>query len=183
MNSPRNKTFTLLMLGGIATCVALLPWSRWLADPDAKLSARVAEYAALRKEGDWVKTFSLYAAQDRKLVPLTTFLQLYGSSPLKVLDMAESEREIDIPNGTARVKLTIEAELQLEKLPAATRRSLGPQDPAQLRKKESYDSHWYWESGDWWLRMDPEAISRRSSDGKDIKPVSATTNDDKRAGG
>jgi len=179
MNPSSNKTFTLLMIGGIATCVALLPWSRWLANPDARLTDRVAQYAQLRKEGDWVKIFAMMAAQDRKVVPLAQFLTLYGSGALKVIEMKEASREIDVPHGTAIVKLSIEAELQLDKLPASYRRSLGPQDPSQLRKTERYNSHWFWDEGEWWLRMDPEALERRSSDGKAINPLGAAA-DEKR---
>lgn len=191
MNPSSNKTFSLLMIGGIATCVALLPWSRWLATPEARmadrvaqseqrLTERVAQYAQLREEGDWVKIFAMMAEQDRKVVPINQFLTLYGSGALKVIEMKEESREIDGPHGTAIVKLAIEAELQLDKLPASYRRSLGPQDPAQLRKKERYHSHWYWDEGEWWLRMDPEAVSRRSNDGKDIKPLGAAADEKKK---
>ena len=181
MKTPRNKSFTLLLLAGSAICIALLPWSRWMTDPDARLTARVSDYAKLRKEADWVKLYSMMDARDRKAVALPQFLTLYGSGALKVHDLTENSREIDVPNGTARVNFALDAELQLDRLPANVRRSLPAQDPAQLRKKESFDTFWYWESGEWWLRMDPEAVSRRSSDGKEITPVGDSSSE-KRTG-
>ena len=174
MNALSNKPIVLLLTGGIAACIALLPWGRLLADapdPEARLTQRVAEYAKLRQQDDWLQIYAMMDARDRKAVPLPRFLTLYGRGSLKTISLVEKAREVDLPKGMATVVMTLEAELQLDKLPAERRRSLGPQDPAQLRKSADFATEWFWDEGAWWLRMDVEAVTGRSADGKDIKPA------------
>ncbi|MFY9345838.1 MAG: hypothetical protein WAT39_25325 [Planctomycetota bacterium] len=167
-----NKPLLLALTGGIAVCAALLPWSRWLGpatDPHALLGDRAAEYARLRQAEDWVNVYALTDAHDRKAVPLVRFLSLYGRGTLKTKSLVEKSRAVDLPAGTATVTMTLNAELQLDKLPAAMRGSLGRQDPADLVKVTDYTTQWTWADGTWWLRMDPEAVSGVTAEGKAIK--------------
>lgn len=167
-----NKLPTVFLSIGIVTCVALLPWGKWFGEaPEVRLAARVAEYAKLRKQDDWVAIYSLMAPRDRKVVPLPNFLMLYGRGTLKTIDLREKSCEVDRPNAKAIVTMTLDAELQLDKLPPNVRRSLGPQDPAQLRKSSDFATEWEWADGEWWLRMDREAITGKNAEGRDVTPA------------
>lgn len=167
-----NKTLIPILSIGILVCLALLPWKRWCGpDPETRLGVRIAEYAKLRKQEDWIAIYSLMDARDRKAVPLPTFLTLYGRGTLKTIELTEKVRQVDRPNATALVTMTLDAELQLDKLPASYRKSLGPQDPANLRKTADFATEWSWSDGEWWLRMDKEATTGKSSEGRDVTPA------------
>jgi hypothetical protein len=170
--NPSTRKFTAGLLSvGIVGCLALLPWGEWLrgrTSPDAALSARLAEYVALRQADDWVGVYALTDARDRKLVPIQRFLTLYGSGAIRTVALTEKSRQIDLAAGTAMVELTLDGELRLDRLPAAARRTLAPHDPSALRQSGEFTSHWAWRDGTWWLRMEREAVTGRTADGKPI---------------
>ena len=173
MKTTSNKSVPLLLLG-IAGCLALLPWQRWLGGAPAheeRLTERIAQYAGLRQQEDWVSVYGLMDLRDRRAVPLPRFLTLYGLGAVKTVSIKEKSRQVDVGLGTANVVLTLEGELRLEKLPPNVRRSLQPQDPQQLRQTGDFATEWSWADGDWWLRMDKEALTGRTADGKEIAPA------------
>ena len=174
MKNSSNKLLAGALIVGTGACVALLPWSRWLAvepDPEQQLTERIARYAELRQQADWVEIYALMDEKDRNKVPLARFMGLYGSSPLKVISITENSRKIDMAAGKAETNLKLEAELQLDKLPLQYRRSLGPQKPEDLRKTDDFSVTWVWADDEWWLRMDDEARTGRTKDGKAVKPT------------
>lgn len=170
----QGKLFPVLLVVGSAVCLALLPWSRWFGpsmEPNELLTARVGEYVKARTADDWVAVYGLTAARDRKAVPLQRFIALCGQGVLKTIGMTEKARNIDVPKGEASVTFALEAELQLDRLPPNVRHSLHVESPNDLRKTDEYASSWYWESGTWWLRMPPEAVTGRAADGREISLV------------
>lgn len=172
MNSPSRKLTIVLLSLGIAGCIALLPWSTWFDKPPAeKLSDRVAEYVRLRLQDDWVSIYGMMDARDRRAVPIQRFLVLYGSGAIRTVSLTEKSREIDLAAGKAKVELTLDGELQLDKLPAGARSSLRLQDPSALRQSGEFPTDWDLVDGTWWLRMEKQAITGRTPDGK---PITAT---------
>ncbi|MBL8748025.1 MAG: hypothetical protein JNK78_02620 [Planctomycetes bacterium] len=174
MNSFGNKSVTVLLSIGILGCVVAMPWGRWLhsaVEPEAALSERVAEYVRLRKADDWMAIYSMTDASDRQACPLAQYLSLYGMGTLKVVSLEEKKRKIDAATGEATVDMVLEGELQLDRLPPKVRRSLGPQDPSALRKSGPFATEWRWREGNWWLRMDREATTGLSADGKQVRPA------------
>jgi hypothetical protein len=170
--NPSNRTFTIATLSvGIATCIALLPWASWFGkSPDEKLSERIAEYVQLRLQDDWVNIYPLTDGRDRRAVSIQRFLSLYGSGAIRTVSLTEKSRQIDLEAGTAEVEMTLDGELQLDKLPASARSSLRMQDPAARRQTGEFTSQWAFYDGNWWLRMEREAVTGR----RNGKPITAT---------
>ncbi len=171
--SSSTRRFTIaLLLVGIATCLALMPWGRWFgSSADEKLTRRIAEYAQLRQQDDWVNIYAMADARDRRAVSIQRFLTLYGSGAIRTVSLIEKSRQIDVSAGTAQVELTLDGELRLDKLPPAARQSLRMEDPAARRQSGEFTLHWAWQDGNWWLRMEREAVTGRTPDGK---PISST---------
>lgn len=168
--NPSTRRYTIvLLLVGIAVCLALLPWGRWFgASADEKLTQRIAEYVQLRQRDDWVSIYAMADARDRRQVPIQRFLTLYGSGAIRMLSLSEKSREVDLANGAAKVEMTLEGELQLDKLPPSARQTLRLEDKSALRQTGDFTSHWAWRDGNWWLRMEREAVTGRTGDGKPI---------------
>ena len=172
MKSSTNKFPVVLLLIGIAICIALLPWGRWFdKSPDEKLSERLAQYVQLRLQDDWVAIYGLIDAEDRRVVPIQRYLQLYGSGAIKTLALTETKREIDLATGTAHVELALDGELRLDRLPASTRASLRLDDKTATRQSGPCPLKWNLRDGAWWLRMDNQAITSRAEDGRQIQPT------------
>lgn len=173
MKTSNNKFAIALLLAGIATCLALLPWGSWFGpDYEQLLTDRVALYSELRQKDDWVKLYELMDERDRNAVPIRRFLALYGSGPLKVEALTEKSRSIDAEAGVADVELTLDARLLLERLPPRMRGSLQGTSPEDLQKTSEFTTQWAWSNDNWWLRMDREAVTGRNAEGKPIKTVS-----------
>ncbi len=175
MSVSSNKVVVGLLLAGIATCVALLPWGRWMGGVplyEARLTERTTEYARLRQEENWPAIYSLSDARDRRKITLPKYLVLYGLGAIKANAIKEKSRQVDTANGTATVQMSLDGELRLDRLSAQIRRSLASQDPQDLHKVSDFPTEWSWSDGDWWLRIDREALTGRNAEGKEIKPAS-----------
>ncbi|MBL8727869.1 MAG: hypothetical protein JNM25_05530 [Planctomycetes bacterium] len=172
MSSPTRKFTIALLLIGISACLALLPWGTWFGKSfDEKLTDRVAEYVRLRIQDDWVGIYAMTDAKDRRVVPIQRFLTLYGSGAIRTVSLTETARQIDAAAGTAQVDMTLDGELQIDKLPPQARATLRLQDPTATRQSGPASFQWVLRDGEWWLRMDREALTGRTADGK---PITAT---------
>lgn len=180
MSFSKNGLVGGLLLAGIAGCLFLLPWDRWMGSAprhEGRLTERIAEYVKLRQLEDWPGVYALTALSDRQRVPLARYLVLYGLGAIKANGIKEKVRQVDTAKGTAVVELTLDGELRLDRLSPQVRRSLGPQDPKNLVKVSDFTTEWAWIDGDWWLRMDREALTGVNSDGKQITPAGNTPTD------
>jgi len=169
MSSSTNKYTVVLLLLGIGTCIALLPWSRWLGKSlDEKLTERINEYVQLRIEEDWIKLYGMTDPEHRRLVSIQRYLQLYGSGAIRAIALTETSRSIDAEKGEARVEMTLDGEVRLDRLPAAARSSLRLDDPSATRQSGPCSLDWKLRDGNWWVRLEHEAVTGRSRDGKPI---------------
>lgn len=169
MSSSTHKFTLVLLVLGIGTCVALLPWSRWLGKSyDEKLTERLAEYVQLRIDEDWVKVYAMVDAEHRRQVPIQRYLQMYATGAIRTVSLTETSRHIDTATGMATVDMTLDGELRLDKLPASARKSLRVGDASATRQTGPCTLEWKLRDGTWWLRMEHEAVTGRTRDGKPI---------------
>lgn len=169
MNANSNRLVPILLLIGIALCIALLPWGRWFGKSrDELLSERVAEYVQLRLAEDWPAIYSLIDPGDRRIVPMQRFLVLYGSGAIKPLALSEISREVGATE--AEVELNLDGELQLDRIPQSARNSLAGHDPAARRQAAPFETKWKWRDGKWWLLLDEQARTGRV-EGRPIVPA------------
>ena len=170
-----NKIVVALLLVGTAACLWFLPWSEWFGGPgsyERRLTARVQSYCELRQQDDWAKIYELMDLRDRAKVPIARFMALYGAGAIKVHDLQSVSQTIDSSSGVADVELSLTGELVLDRLPAKYRQTLTGYKPDDLRKEENFQVQWSWSDGDWWLRMDRQAVTGRTPDGRRIKTSS-----------
>jgi len=170
MSSSRKVVAGLLILG-IGTCIALLPWQRWLSGVPTHeriLGDRVARYIELRKSGDWNAVYALMDPRDRARKTQFEYLRLVGNSPLKVHEMTDKAHTIDWQKGTATVTLSLDCELNRASLPAYIQNLKA--DPGSTRKTDDFQTDWAWSEGTWWLRMDREVLTGKTADGRLINP-------------
>ncbi|MBL9078262.1 MAG: hypothetical protein JNL08_12200 [Planctomycetes bacterium] len=169
MKTSPNRSVAALLVIGSAICLALLPWSRWFGKSlDEKLTQRLAEYVQLRIAEDWVSIYAMVDPVDRRVVPIQRFLVLYASGAIRTISLTETSRAIDLEKGTAAIEMTLDGELRLDRLPPETRKTLAPHDESSRRQTGAYTANWSLRDGQWWLRLEREAVTGRSSDGKPI---------------
>ncbi len=170
--SPSTLFVAFVACGGAVYCAwrfAPVPAITTAAPIDAsassaRLTARIAEYVALRKADDSVALYSLVDPIERKGVDLATFLGVYGHGVLRVERLEPLAVTVDDAGRVAHAELDLDAEIVPSKLPDEFRRAFRmPDDPKQLRQHSKLGLDWVLRDREWFFRLDPQVEAQRQA--------------------
>ena len=167
-SNPVRIVLSAVLLAGIGGLLwMLLDQESHTEAAQRRFKERVAEYAQLRKDNDWVKLYDMLTPEHRKRKSLADFLQIFGTGVLKVHEMELLEYVMSPNDRVAEASLSVDMELDQSRLPEIARNVRIP-DPSAKRRQEVLKLGWSWKDGDWYWHMDGQVLSGKDSQGDNI---------------
>lgn len=128
-----------------------------------ELERRFERFASLRVAGDWPAVYDLTDPEQRRVLDLATFLDIYAHGMVDMLEMTLLGVEPDESGQEATVRLHQVGELVVDKLPPRERAAFRmPEDPAALQRPKETTLRWVWRDGEWYWRVPEDAAYRQA---------------------
>ncbi len=129
------------------------PANTFAANGEHALEKRFDAYVTLRLLGRWNEILEMVAPDQRSQRGLAALLEEHGSEVTRTLGITLLETSLDAAARTARMRVAVESELQVSKLPAEFRGGLSCDDPRELQGSTVSQIDWVWIDGTWYLHL------------------------------